>query len=69
MDFQSKKFWVAQVLSAVVIVALFLGHVDFNTMLNTVMMIEGTWGVLDVGADIANGIAKKNGATDAPVNP
>ena len=61
MDFQSKKFWVAQVLSAVVVVALFLGHIDFNTMLNTVMMIEGTWGVLDVGADVAASIGKKNG--------
>jgi hypothetical protein len=64
MDFNSRKFWVAQSLAAVVTVLVFLGSITVDEWMTRVMMIEAGWGVLDVGTTAVKGlITKKNGNT------
>jgi len=55
MDFQTKRFWVAQAIVAVITVAMFMGQVDFDIWLKSVMGVEGGWGILETVGKFAVG--------------
>jgi len=57
MDFNTKKFWLAQALELIITICMFTKMIDFNSWILYTTAIEGGWATLDT----ASKFAKKGG--------
>jgi len=60
VDFNSKKFWVAQAIAVILTAAMFLGKIEFSDWWLYVGLVEAGWATVDTAAKFAT---KKNGGT------
>ena len=54
MDFNSKRFWIAQGLTVTMTIMTFTGLIDVNTWYKWVMGIEGLWFTSDTVTKFVN---------------